>query len=529
MQAGIALHRAGRLAEAEAAYRRALADSPDDGRALHLLGLLKQDSSSADEALALLRRSVQVAPQVAEFRNNLAGLLGSLGYHDEAVAILREALAIRPDYPQALDNLGVALENLERYHDAIRALVEAIRLAPNLGPAHTHLSNCLRKCGRASEALVAAGRGVELGDQSATAYNVRGAALLELNRLDEAIDDFSAALSYQPGLTEARVNLATALLTLGDLRRGFREYEARLSQAHHRRELPARRWDGSDLRGKTILLYSDGGIGNTIHWARYVALVTGRGGRVVLECHEALAALAASIAGVAEVVCPGDVLPAIDLYAAVSSVPHLFGTELHSIPAEVPYFRPAAALVSHWQPYVERLAGIKVGLCWQGSQSVVSMQDRSIPVGALAPLGQIPGVSLISLQQGAPPPGDLHIQALPGLDHVSMQLVDVAAVMGHLDLVISCDTSIAHLAGALGVPVWVALKHHPCWRWMLDRDDSPWYPTMRLFRQPRPGDWRSVIASMTHELTELARHAPTTGRSTHAFTGFSQATIDAPA
>ena len=496
-------HQAGRLALAEPLYRQLLAKSPDDPNLLHLLGLTLAQSGRAEQGIELIRQAVRLMPVAPELRSNLAATFGSLGRHEEAAAELQEVLRITPGNVYALDNLGVALDYLGRFDESIAALQQAVAREPRFAEAWANLSNALRRAGRAAEALDAARKAVSLKPELPHAWFTLGAALHEQGRielLEEAIYCYRRAIALHPGFAVTHVSLGLALLLQGKLDEGFREHEWRRDP---RLIKPATAsWDLStttgrpqiDLLGKTILLTSEGGLGNVIQFARYAPLVARWAASVVVSCQPALVPVLRQIKGIGQVISSDDTPPACDLQCPLMSLPAMLG----GIPSQ-PYIQPDPALLEKWRDIVQQLPGPRIGVCWRGSQAVAAMRDRSIPPEHLRILADIPA-TLISLQEGEAPPEAPAIHVLSGLEPFSMQLCDVAAVMHHLDLVITCDTSIAHLAGAVGVPVWVALKHNACWRWMLDRDDTPWYPTARLFRQPRAGDWGSVLARMAQGL-----------------------------
>ena len=313
------------------------------------------------------------------------------------------------------------------------------------------------------------------------------------------------------------MGLALARLTLGDYQGGFAEYEWRWktkrfagSPAYHE---PL--WDGSGLDGKTILLHAEQGLGDTVQFLRFVLLVKDRGGRVIVACQKPLLPLFAACPWIDQLVAQGETLPAFDVQAPLLSLPRIFGTTLATLPSQVPYLSADPGLVQRWQKELAAYPGFRVGIAWQGNPNNPADRQRSFPLDCLAPLAKLPGVRLFSLQKG---PGteqiDQRAQRFPlvelgsRLDEAAGPFMDTAAVMTNLDLVISACTSLAHLAGALAVPVWIALKFAPEWRWLYGRDDSPWYPTARLFRQPQPGDWTAVFDRMAAALRERLAASP---------------------
>ena len=388
-----------------------------------------------------LRRALALKPDYAEAHNNLGGALSAQGNLDEAVACYRRALALKPDYAEAHNNLGGALSDLAKFDEALACYRRALRLKPDYAEAHW--------------------------------------------------------------------NQALLTLLTGDFERGWAEYEWRwkTKQLHfERRTFSQPRWDGQPLAGRTILLHAEQGLGDTIQFVRYVSLVKVRGGRVVVECQPPLLPLLADCPGIDQVVARGNPLPAFDVQAPLLSLPGILGTTLDSIPDRVPYLRADPELAQAWRKRLEALDGFKVGIVWQGNPPFKGDRQRSIPLRQYEALARVEGVQLVSLQKGAGADqlGKL-AASFPVLD-LGEQLEtfsDTAAVLKNLDLLISSCTSVPHLAGALGVPVWLALPFVPDWRWLLEREDSPWYPHHRLFRQSRPGDWSEVFERIAGALRGL--------------------------
>jgi hypothetical protein len=327
---------------------------------------------------------------------------------------------------------------------------------------------------------------------------------VDLGRAEEGLPAYKRALALEPDQAEIHTNYGMALLQCGDFENGWKEYEWRrkLPSAVLRRS--GRAWDGADPSGMTLFLYGEGGLGNVIQFLRYVPRLRDCGAAIVVECRRELAPL---VTGARTVISPGESPPVFEAHCPLASLPALLCTRLDDIPADVPYMRVQPATLARWEPIVHQVSGFRIGVCWHGARPAGEPRSRSLDPGHLLPLAKLSGVSLINLQHGQNAPADLPLHTLTGLSPESMSLEDVAAVIGHLDLVVTCDTSIAHLAGALGKPVWVALRHVPSWRWMQSRQDSPWYPTMRLFRQDRPDDWARVFRRMASELSATDRTA----------------------
>lgn len=541
---GIALAQQGRSREAEECFAAAVRASPDFAQAHNNLGNALKEQGRYEEALVCYQEAVRLKPDFAEGHNNLGNLERELGRFDDAVANCRQALRLKPDLADAHNNLGAAYSSLRRWEDAATSYRQAIVLRPTHAEAHSNLGNALRELGRLDEAITSFRQALELksdfaeahgglamalaqhGDledalasceaalrlrpEMATAQLSKGFILSELGRRDEALACCQKALELQPDMPDAHKNRSLIWLLEGKLTEGFTEYEWRWKCP----ELPERPftqplWDGSPLDGKTILLHAEQGLGDTLHFVRYAPLVQQRGGRVVLVCQRPLLPLMRRCQSIANVVAQGDPLPQFDTHAPLLGLPRIFGTTLDSIPADVPYLEADESLVENWRKVVAPMPGFKVGIAWQGSRTYRRDRSRSVPLAEFAALADVPGVRLISLQKGhgseqlALIAGCFEVLDLgPRLDETSGAFMDTAAVMKNLDLIITSDTAIPHLAGALGVPVWVALPLVPDWRWLLEREDSPWYPSMRLFRQTSFGNWGDVFERIADALAE---------------------------
>jgi tetratricopeptide (TPR) repeat protein len=350
---------------------------------------------------------------------------------------------------------------------------------------------------------------VQLQPDFAEALNHRGSALRELKRLDEALASYDRALQVRPNYADAHNNRGLLRLLLGRFRDGWLDHEWRWNADSVQTKPPtinAKTWRGEDLTGRRIAIYSEQGLGDIIHFARYLPLLVQRGAKVTFSAPTNLNRLLKSLTSDITFVDSLGGRGPFEFQCALMSLPLWFGTELSSIPNAVPYLSGEQALVAVWKKKIGE-AGFKIGIAWQGAPGVAIDQGRSVPLSEFAPLARIPGVRLISLQKAhgleqlGSLPNDVAIETLgKEFDGGADAFIDTAAVMSHLDLIVTSDTSIAHLAGALARPTWVALKYVPDWRWLLDRDDSPWYPTMRLFRQQTAGDWPSVFAKIEQEL-----------------------------
>jgi len=492
------LQAAGREGEAEALFTAILKKAPLHFGALYGLGVIRLQQGEPEAALSLLRTATACRPASAEAWNALANTLQALGRHEEAAERYRRALALQPRFAYGHNNLGNSYLALGRVEDAAASFRTAATLVPKLAVAHSNLGNALMELGRPDEALQCYQAATELNPDVGGIHNNAGKALVVLNRHEEAAARFVRASDLDPSLAQARLNLALARLSLGDYTAAWPDYEARwqISTYSRPREYPQPLWDGrADLAGKTILLYFEQGLGDTIQFARYVPLLAQRGARVLLEGPRPLLRLFASLAGAAALLAPGDPPPDFDFHAPLLSLPLAFQTTLETIPGGVPYLQAPPVRTNY-----------SIGLCWAGNPDNPTDRERSIPLRALVPLLRIPGASFLSLQKVLRE-GDEEILAQFGNIDVARirdctDFADTAALVAGLDLVIAVDTSLAHLAGAMARPVWVLLKFSAHWAWLRHRQDSPWYPTARLFRQPRPGDWSSVIEEAAKTLAE---------------------------
>jgi Flp pilus assembly protein TadD len=504
--------RAGNLAEAEWLYQQVLLAEPHHPDALRQLATLCLASGRFVEAASALGRVLQLEPPTAAVHNDLGIALAQQGLADDAFAHFQRAIELQPSYALAHQNLGLLLLRRGQHDLAEASARRAAELQPDLPQAHNGLGEVLRDRGELAEAIDCYRRALELRPDFAEACNNLGIVLAQSGRAEEAIDSFRRAIQLRPQYAKAHHNLGITLLRYGDFEQGWQEYEWRLLCAP---EPPARldqpRWGGEPLQGRTILLHAEQGLGDTIQFIRYALLVQQRGGRVLVVCSGGLTRLLAGCPGVDGLLNAGPPLPLFDVHAPLLSLPGIFGTNLASIPAVVPYLSAEPDLVQKWAAEVRARPGLKVGIAWQGNPKNPDSRWRSVPLALFAPLAQVPGVQLFSLQKG---PGSEQLSAVADswpitdlasrLDEESGPFLDTAAVMTHLDLVITVDTATAHLAGALGVRTWVALAFVADWRWLQEREDSPWYPTVRLFRQRQPGNWAEVFERMAAAFGSLA-------------------------
>lgn len=507
---GLALYDKGRFDEAIEWLQKAVRLKPDSPHAHYSVGRALAGKGLQDEAIAALRRAIELKPDFASAYNELGIALGRKGQTAEAIAALRKAVQLRPDSANYHNNLGVALRDTGKIAEAIECFCKATQLKPDFYLAHFQLGRALRHVNRHEEAIASLQRVIELRPDFAEAYNSLSVTLKQAGRIDEALAACEKAIQLQPNSALARSNKGMLLLLKGEFARAWPEYEWRLKRDDLtlKSEFAQPEWKGEKPEGKTILIHAEQGMGDTLHFIRYASLLAARGAKVIVQCQPELVSLLRSLQGVHQVVAFGEPLPPFDLHVPMLSLPAAFGTTLQTIPAKVPYLHAPSDLVELWRervasgstPHAPRL---KVGLAWAGSPTHKDDALRSIPLAAFAPLARVKGVSFYSLQKGeaanqakTPPPGLI-------LHDYSEELKDfshTAALVANLDLIISVDTAVIHLAGAMARPVWTLLHYVPDWRWMLYREDTPWYPTMRLFRQQVRGDWAEVIQRVATEL-----------------------------
>jgi Flp pilus assembly protein TadD len=538
-------HQAGHLPQAEALYRQILQVEPNSAEALLGLGTLCLQQGKLAEAVPPLEQFVGLEPHRTDALNNLGIALANLGrpaeainhfqqalrlqpnnpgtYNNMALTLFkqgrfadaercwREVLRLFPDHPDVHNSLGIALAEQDRLDVAVGHFERAARLKPYFPEAYSNRALALVGLGRFEEAEAVAGQALRLRPGYPDAANHLGLALLKQGRLEEAMSWFNEALRLRPDHAETHKNRAICWLLQGDYARGWPEFEWRWKcKDFVPRRFPQPPWDGSPLDGRTILLHAEQGLGDTLQFIRYAPLVKQRGGNLLLECPPAMHRLLASCRGIDQFHAKGGPRPAFDVHAALMSLPGLLGTTLQTVPAEIPYVFAEPALVEKWRQELASVSGFKIGINWKGSPRYRADQQRRVPLAAFAPLARLPGVKLFSLQKGfgteelAQVAGQFEVTDLgPRMEEEADAFIHTAAVMKNLDLIVTSDTAVPHLAGALGVPVWIALPHVPDWRWKMDREDSPWYPTARLFRQKRSGDWADMFERIAIELAKF--------------------------
>jgi Flp pilus assembly protein TadD len=445
------------------------------------------------QAVGICRQILARFPDDAKTHYLLAIALAETGQPNEAVAAYKQSVRLNPEFFQAFTNLAVLLGKQGRLEEAIEAFSHAAELRPDLAEMHVNLSNVLRDSWKLEEAVAAARKALSLKPDLAEANLSLGAALQMTGRFDEAIAACREAIRLRPNMASAHLNLALAELVLGNLERGWPEYEWRKQCAEI---LPPRRfsepmWDGSRLDGRTILLYCEQGFGDAIHFIRYAPRVAEMCGRVILECPAPLLRIVGGYPSIHQIVPAGESLPAFDVQCALPSLPGRFKTTLESIPTAIPYLSADPDLAKSWRERIKPAQNVRpIGLAWAGRPENRNDRNRSIPLEKFSPLGEIPGAQFHSVLPIRPSRFPF---AMSDWSASLRDFADTAALMANLDLIVTVDTAAAHLAGAMGKRVWLLLPFPPDWRWMLSRADSPWYPTIQIFRQETPGDWDSVI------------------------------------
>lgn len=508
----------GRLGEALAAFNEAIAIQPGLVDAIYNSAVALERLNRPDEAIARCERVLALEPGNAQAHACRGNALLQLRRYDEALASYDAALRLRPEAVEFQCNRGTALRYLRRYEEALQSYDAVLAADSRFGEAWSNRSSVLQDLHRYDEAMASLDHAMALRPDHATNWFNRGNLHYELNRPAEALAAYGRAIELNADYVDAHFARASLYLIEGDFARGWAEYEWRLRDAllaRHYRPFAQPLWRGDEpLEGKTILVHAEQGFGDTLQFCRYAPLLAARGARVVLEVQPALKALMASLEGPAQVVARGELLPGFDYQCPLLGLPHAFGTTLETIPRHTPYLRADAQRVAQWANLLGARAEkrLRVGLAWAGNPEHKNDHNRSIDFARFAPWFEL-DIEWVSLQKAVREHDEALLAHAPVLrfDDEPGDFADTAALMTSLDLVISVDSAVAHLAGALGRPLWVLLPEPPEWRWMRARDDSPWYPGARLFRQRAPGQWTSVIDAVKAALVEKTAQAYTEG------------------
>jgi tetratricopeptide (TPR) repeat protein len=505
---GNALKAVNRLEDALQSYDQALAFRPNYVEVLYNRGNTLKELKRLDDAVQSYDRAISSCPHYAEAFSNRGAVLEELGRLEDALKSYDRAVALRADFAEALSNRGNALKALGQFEEALASYDRALARHPEHVEVLYNRGVTLQELQRFAEAVDNYDRALAVRPHHAEALSNRGVALQELRRFADALQSYDLALAARPDYAEARWNKALLLLLNGSFADGWLGYESRRRMANwDARSFDGTEWSGEELTGKRFLLYAEQGFGDTIQFARYAPFAAARGARVMLEVQPPLKSLLAGLHGVEVVLAKGDPLPPCDLHCPLLSLPLLFGTTNETIPANVPYIDIGADRSDGWRRPLPRDAAV-IGLVWSGNPKSNKDRQRSIPFEKFAPLLEIPGVQFVSLQKDVRPADARALgeqRRVIDLGRDLKDFSDTAAVISQLDMVVTVDTAVAHLAGAMGKPVWILLPCVPDFRWLLDCTESPWYPSARLFRKSKGGDWDEVISQVGSELTIASR------------------------
>lgn len=546
---GIIVHQTGNHDTAIELINKAIANNPQIPQYHNTLGLIFEALVQYEQAVLAYNQAVSIRPDYAEAYHNMAIALQSQGQYVAAVEKCKQAVSTRPDYAEAYNTMAFSLEKQKRYTEAMENYKQALQLKPDYAEAYNHLGFILNKQGRHAEAIENYKHALQVDPNYAEVYSNLGVALKEQEQFAEAIKNFEQALRIDPDFTEAYYNLANSLrdegqcaeavdnykhairlkpdygeahwnmsltnLLSGNFIEGWKGYrwrrniDLKILIGRHYTDKP--RWDGTPFNGKRLFVHYEQGLGDNIQFVRYLPMIKARGGTVIFETLKPLIALLRDFPGVDQIVeNHPDGKPSVDfdIYTSLLDMPNIFGTTLDTIPVDIPYIHADPVKAKYWQ---NKLAGpyFKVGIVWAGSPTHGNDRYRSCKLKHFTPLTAIENVCLFGLQKGkAATQMDEMAGTLP-IVNISKEFedfTDTAAAIGNLDLVISVDTSVLHLAGAMGKPTWALLPYAPEWRWMLNRQDSPWYPTMKLFRQKAWGQWEPVFNQVAQELKIAAEN-----------------------
>lgn len=481
--------------------------SADTAGVFNKLGEAFKREGQIEDAIASFEKAVGIKPDFPEAHYNLGCVYNKVKRHKEAIACYREALRHKPEFAEAGYNMGIAFQELGMDEEAIVCYRATLAQNPALAEPYMNLGSLQQKKGENDAAMESFREAIRLRPDSAEAWCSQGSLFKSMRRYEEALDSFRRAIAIDADLAEAHWNLATLLLMRGDYEQGWKEYAWRsrvrgLEGIHRKYEEPL--WQGEDIAGRTILIHTEQGMGDAIQFIRYVRLVAEKGAKVIVEGPGELAGLFSGVAGVHDFISRGNPLPMVDLQCPLMTLPLLFKTTIATIPKEVPYISVDGGLLRKWRDRIGAGQGkVRVGLVWSGNPQHEEDKKRSLPFSTLSRLTGLRTAEFFSLQKG---PAAAEVKTSPnGIEFVDYSeeledFTDTAALIANLDLIISVDTAVAHLAGAIGKTVWTLLPFTPDWRWMLDREDSPWYPSMKLFRQLSEGDWEGVLSRVRAEL-----------------------------
>lgn len=487
-------------------YRQALECDPTSVKTLLNLGYALQALSRYAESLACYGQLLAIEPGNAKAFASRGVALLSIGRLTEALDSCEQALAADPGNPEAYFNAGFVLQELGRHADALTRYEQALAIRPDYPAALSNRGMSLQFLGRHDDALACFERTLAIDPESVEALANRGAALQDLGRYEDALASYDLAQRLRPDYADAHWNESLCRLRIGDFARGWQKYEWRWRTGHlgPMREFAQPLWLGeTPIAGRTLLLHAEQGIGDTLQFCRYATRAAALGARVLLEVQPPLKSLLADLQGVSLLLARGEDLPPFDCHCPLLSLPLAFSKRMETIPSMPAYLRADPARVARWRGVLAPRSGLRVGLIWSGRADQPDDRNRSIPLAELLPLATA-GTQLVGLQKDVRPADRVVLNERSDIRHFGEDFAETAALVELMDVVVSVDTSIAHLAGALGKPVWLLLPRNPDWRWLLGRDDSPWYPSARLFRQQSAGRWAPVIDEVARQLAGLA-------------------------
>jgi tetratricopeptide (TPR) repeat protein len=502
---GIVLETMGRISDAIVCYEEVLRIAPGDAGAHNNLGVIFLKNGRTDEAICHFEKSLEAYPENFKLHYNLGLAFYAQKKFHEAITSYQNAIKLEPNYADAHNDLGTAFKGKGLFDDAIACYNETLKITPDRSDTYYNLGIVLKEKGLFEEAIISYQKALRINPNYVDAHNNLGIVFQEKGLLQEAIACYKKALLITPGDAITHWNFSLALLLSGDFEEGWKEYEWRLKvKDFYQPDFHCPRWDGSDVSGRTILLRAEQGFGDSIQFIRYAPMVAQRGAKVIVQCQKELTSLLRNVEDIQQVAGYGEQLPQFDFYCPLLSLPLIFGTTLESIPSKILYINVDFASLRKWSDKVRKDGSkLRVGLVWAGRE------QRSCSLESFSPLSLVDGVTFFSLQKGdAAQQAKNSSQSMKLVDYTDEinDFSDTAALIESLDLIISVDTAVAHLAGALGKPVWTLLPFAPDWRWMMDRDDSPWYPTMKLFHQSSRDDWESVIESVKNALRKYVNN-----------------------
>ncbi len=505
-------HRSGNIQQAQAHYRRILQVEPGQPEALHALGIMAFQLKKYEDANSLIGKAIENKPNVPQFHYNLGLVFIALKRQEKAIQAFQEAIRIKPDYADAYYNFGLVLKKRQQFEEAVQNFKQVMKITPDDADAYYNLGNTYEALDRYEPAAKNYQLAIKKNGTFVGAFNNLALVLKKMGRIDEAISYFREALRLQPGLAEAHWNLSLALLINGQFEEGWKEHEWRFMKGKrstiypHRFGMPL--WDGSSFAGKRLFVHSEQGFGDTLQFIRYLPMVKRLGGTLVFEAFGPLLETISGFPGIDKLV---EISPDrrhvenCDYYVPLMSLPMLFATDIPTIPSNIPYIFADPEKASQWKNRINK-KGYKIGIAWAGKPEHENDGNRSCELAQFLPLAGMPGIAMYGLQKGGAARQAETLDGMRRMINFDCELKDfseTAAAIENLDLIISVDTALVHLAGAMGKPVWTLLPYAPDWRWLLEREDSPWYPTMRLFRQPAHGDWGAVFGEVKDELEKL--------------------------